>query len=119
MRSRYTAFTMQENDYLLQSWAQETRPETLDSEEGAVRWIGLQVEETEKGGEGDDTGTVCFTATFIVSTHLCQLHEKSNFIKKDNQWFYLDGIPESTTKKITRNAKCPCGSGKKFKRCCI
>jgi uncharacterized protein YecA (UPF0149 family) len=26
---------------------------------------------------------------------------------------------ESTSKKIGRNDPCPCGSGKKFKRCCI
>lgn len=119
MRSRYTAFTMDENAYLLASWAKETRPERMDTKETPVQWIGLEVESTEEGGKTDDKGTVCFIARFIVTSRLCHLREKSRFVKEDNKWFYLDGIPESSTEKIARNAPCPCGSEKKFKRCCL
>jgi len=28
-------------------------------------------------------------------------------------------LDESTVKSISRNAPCPCGSGKKYKRCCM
>ena len=41
---------------------------------------------------------------------------KSSFIKEDGTWKYLDG--ELYNSKIERNESCPCGSGKKFKKCC-
>lgn len=119
MRSRYTAFTMDENTYLLTSWAKETRPEKMDTKETPVQWLGLEVASTEDGGETDDKGTVDFIAHFIVTSRFCHLREKSRFVKEDNKWFYLDGVSESSTEKIPRNAPCPCGSEKKFKRCCL
>ncbi len=119
MRSRYTAFTLEDNNYLLKTWAKENRPETLNIEEAPVQWLDLKVENYEEGKEQDSKGTVTFTARFISSGHLCHLHEESRFVREDNKWFYLDGTPESSTKKISRNEKCPCGSGKKYKRCCL
>ena len=44
MRSRYTAFVLGREDYLLATWHPSTRPAALDlANEPAVRWIGLQV----------------------------------------------------------------------------
>ena len=119
MRSRYTAFSRKDNEYLLASWARKTRPKQLDDDEFPVKWIGLEVLETEEGLSLDDNGTVVFIASFIVSGHLCHLQEKSRFIKEEGVWFYVDGVPNSSTSKIARNSSCPCGSGKKFKRCCL
>ena len=64
MRSRYTAFTFAANDYLLNSWARETRPETVRAEEGSIQWLNLQIEACEKGTAEDETGLVTFTASF-------------------------------------------------------
>ena len=119
MRSRYTAFTLKDNTYLLKSWAKESRPEHLNVEEAPVQWLDLKVENSKEGQEQDSTGTVTFTARFISSGHLCHLREESRFVREENKWFYLDGTPESSTAKISRNGKCPCGSGKKYKRCCL
>jgi SEC-C motif-containing protein len=118
MRSRYTAFTFAANDYLLNSWARETRPETVRAEEGSIQWLNLQIEACEKGTAEDETGLVTFTASFLSSGHLCKLHEKSSFIKEKGLWYYLHGETDSRTEKVGRNAPCPCGSGKKYKRCC-
>ena len=118
MRSRYTAFTIANNEYLLKSWAKATRPETINAEDGSIQWLELQVEECEKGNAEDETGFVTFTARFLSSGHLCSLHEKSSFIKENALWYYLDGETESHTQKVGRNTQCPCGSGKKYKRCC-
>lgn len=30
-----------------------------------------------------------------------------------------DNVPIVNTRKTYRNDKCPCGSGKKFKKCCL
>ncbi|UNB77983.1 SEC-C domain-containing protein [Escherichia coli] len=35
-------------------------------------------------------------------------------MKENGQWYYIDG----TRPQICRNDPCPCGSGKKFKKCC-
>jgi len=118
MRSRYTAFTLADNEYLANSWAPETRPKEINTEDDAIQWIGLDVEEYEKGGPEDEDGTVTFTAGFLSSGHLCHLHEKSRFVKHEGLWFYLDGKTESKTHKMGRNEMCPCGSEKKYKKCC-
>lgn len=119
MRSRYTAFTLADSTYLLKSWASETKPSTLNVEdESVIQWIGLDIEECTNGGLLDMDGSVTFTASFISSGQLCHLHEKSNFIKRDGHWYYLGGKTKSTAQKVGRNEKCPCGSGKKYKKCC-
>jgi SEC-C motif-containing protein len=118
MRSRYTAFTLANDKYLLKSWANSTRPETIDAENSSIQWLELKIGVCEKGNAEDDTGLVTFTASFLSSGHLCRLHEKSSFIKEDDFWYYLDGETESQTEKVRRNSPCPCGSGKKYKKCC-
>lgn len=119
MRSRYTAFCREENGYLLQTWARKTRPEQLNTSETPVNWIKLEIISHEKGLEEDDDGTVHFIAHFIATDRLCSLEETSRFIKENDAWYYLDGVANSSTTKIPRNAECPCGSHKKFKRCCL
>lgn len=118
MRSRYTAFTLADNKYLMESWAPETRPGEMNTEDDAIQWIGLEIESCEQGSAVDEDGSVTFTAGFLSSGHLCFLHEKSRFVKRDGLWYYLDGKTESRTQKVGRNEMCPCGSGKKFKKCC-
>lgn len=119
MRSRYSAYTLAKNKYLVNSWATETRPNDLDVENGNIQWLGLEIEECEKGRIEDEKGTVTFTARFLSSGHLCQLHEKSRFVQRDHLWYYLDGETESSTAKVGRNEPCPCGSEKKYKKCCF
>ncbi|MCA9791670.1 MAG: SEC-C domain-containing protein, partial [Candidatus Eremiobacteraeota bacterium] len=38
----------------------------------------------------------------------------------DGRWYYLDGVetPVQAGPKVGRNDPCPCGSGKKYKKCC-
>ena len=44
MRSRYTAYTLQREDYLLATWHASTRPVQLGlAGEGQTKWIGLDV----------------------------------------------------------------------------
>ncbi len=51
MRSRYTAFTLSDNQYLMDSWAAETRPESAQIEDSGIQWLTLEVLNCEKGGE--------------------------------------------------------------------
>ncbi|MDH3346870.1 MAG: YchJ family metal-binding protein [Desulfobulbaceae bacterium] len=123
MRSRYTAYVKGDNTYLLASWHKSTRPSTMDSDT-LPAWQGLKVMHTEAGGENDQEGTVEFQARYSHSNHQGMLHEVSSFVKEDNNWYYVDGellhepVRISAEKKVGRNAPCPCGSGKKYKKCC-
>ncbi len=121
MRSRYTAYVVGDVDYLLRSWHPASRPDAFTLEE-IIRWQGLSIVDTTDGGETDDTGQVEFIARYQVENRPGQLREKSDFRREAGIWYYIDGVeikpqPVSVT-KIARNEPCPCGSGKKYKRCC-
>jgi len=115
MRSRYTAFVLGNADYLLQSWHPKTRPSRVSLDDN-TRWLSLQIVSTHAGQAQDDQGVVEFCATFMSGVEYRVLHEKSRFEKISGHWFYLDG--DCSIDKPGRNHPCPCGSGKKFKRCC-
>jgi SEC-C motif-containing protein len=90
MRSRYSAFTLGAQEYLLASWHPDTRPSRvrLDPRQ---RWLGLSIKATEQGGPQDQAGVVEFVARFKVEGRGHRLHEISRFRKLDGSWHYLDG----------------------------
>ncbi|WP_024303706.1 YchJ family protein [Pseudogulbenkiania sp. MAI-1] len=93
MRSRYTAYTLGRETYLLATWQAATRPAALDlaDDAGKVKWLGLEVRRTEQGGEHDEAGVVEFVARYKVGGRAHRLHETSRFQREDGRWFYLDG----------------------------
>lgn len=124
MRSRYSAYVTGNLTHLLQTWHSSTRPSTIDLNANPD-WCGLQIVRTEKGQREDNEGIVEFEATAISRGDIFKLHEVSRFVKENNQWLYLSGeivgLPSPNrlkAGKIGRNDPCPCGSGKKFKKCC-
>lgn len=124
MRSRYTAYVLRNVSYLLASWHPSTRPVAI-APETIPDWNGLQIVRTENGSETDREGVVEFWATALVGERFCQMHEVSRFVKEGGLWFYRDGdlreeaAPgERGVQKVGRNDLCPCGSGRKFKKCC-
>jgi len=119
MRSRYTAYVLGNEKYLLDSWAPATRPQALSLEENRVKWLGLTIHSAETVLPADSVGRVDFSARFIEGDQVAVLRENSRFIREKGLWYYLDGSCDITKTKIGRNAACPCGSGKKFKRCCL
>ena len=90
MRSRYTAFALNNIAYLEKSWHPTTRPATIETDE-KVRWLGLKIKRTGQGGADDDEGTVEFVARFKIDGRGHRLHEISRFVKENGQWLYLDG----------------------------
>ena len=86
-------------------------------------WNKLEILSRTLGGEKHTTGIVEFKAYFLDAHKTPQVHhEVSNFVKVDDQWYYTTGDtnPKATEEisKTGRNDACPCGSGKKFKKCC-
>ncbi len=128
MRARYTAYTQVNMDFIKKTHDPDTIKKTNMTENEAwatqTQWKGLQILSTSKGGPEDDWGLVEFKADFIGSNQPGVHHEVSEFNKNNGMWFFSKGkAPESfqiinTEPKVGRNDPCPCGSGKKFKKCC-
>ncbi len=128
MRSRYTAYALGEIAFI----SKTTDPERSSEfdEESAKNWAensewhGLEIVSTLNGESGDETGQVEFVANYSQNRARTKHHEMAEFRKMDGQWFFVDGqqvVPKPVvreTPKVGRNEPCPCGSGKKFKKCC-
>lgn len=127
MRSRYTAFTRREFDYLEATNAAATRAEfdraEAENVANEVKWQRLEVRAVKDGGPEDQEGSVEFVVHFSRQGHDLVHHELATFHREDGRWVYADGefnpkpAPRQVA-KVGRNDPCPCGSGKKFKKCC-
>lgn len=89
MRSRYSAFVVGDEPYLLKSWHPGTRPVSLDLD-ADVRWYRLDIVSTRLGGPLDAEGIVEFRAYFRGPDGRGEQHEVSRFIRQDRAWRYLD-----------------------------
>ena len=128
MRSRYTAFTKTEVDYILNTVHPEKREQhdekTVHNWAKNSDWIGLEILDTEKGGPDDTEGVVEFKVQYYQKGKRQTHHEIAQFKKEEDTWYFLDGnAPQQeqvtrTGPKIGRNDPCPCNSGKKYKKCC-
>ena len=90
MRSRYAAYVLGLEDYLLATWAAETRPLRLDLQaEPRPKWLGLQVKQLRQSGPA--SATVEFVARYRIGGRAYRLKETSRFVRRDGRWFYVDG----------------------------
>ncbi|MCQ1056525.1 SEC-C domain-containing protein [Photobacterium sp. ZSDE20] len=142
MRSRYSAHVLGLVDYVVATYhpsceAEQHREAIAESVNS--QWLGLEVINSEIATETE--GFVEFKAFYQDGDEQYCLHERSRFIKEavnnQLQWFYIDGEypgpsnseehraavekhkpTSAVSDKIGRNDPCPCGSGKKYKKCC-
>ena len=126
MASRYVAYSLGEIDYILATHDPATREDTDRdaTEEWAktARFHGLTILRTERGAATDDTGEVEFIARYTQEGREHEHHELSTFKRVDGKWFFVDAkqIRDPVRRaepKVGRNDPCPCGSGKKYKKC--
>ncbi|MFM2066214.1 MAG: hypothetical protein RLZZ584_1123 [Pseudomonadota bacterium] len=90
MRSRYSAFVLGLDDYLLATWHASTRPATLDVAEPGLHWLGLEVRRAWSAGPSE--AFVEFVARSKQAGRAYRLHETSRFVNEDGHWFYVDGV---------------------------
>ncbi len=91
MRSRYSAFVVGDDGYLLRTWHPRTRPDAVELDP-SVRWMRLDIDRTERGALFDTTGIVEFTAHSRQDGRRAQQHEISRFEKVTGAWLYLDAV---------------------------
>jgi SEC-C motif domain protein len=113
MRSRYSAYVNGDGAYLVFSASSDNRynedAELIEEFSNSVEWLKLEVLDVIED-------EVEFKAYYRDKDGIQVLHERSSFVLEDDRWKYADG--ELFKSKVERNEYCPCGSGKKFKKCC-
>ncbi len=128
MRSRYTAYALSAVDYLYETSGPRVQKEfdaanTKTWSQSAL-WTGLEILKEHKGAKDDEEGVVEFIAHYTVKEKPFNHHEIASFARYNGNWVFIDGRIVGTdpvrreSPKIGRNDPCPCGSGKKFKKCC-
>jgi SEC-C motif-containing protein len=128
MASRYVAYATGAIDYLIDTHDPKTRSDadrkaTADWSRRAA-FHGLTLLGGERGGPEDDTGTVEFIARYTIEGVEHTHHELSEFRRVEGRWYFVNGEKVANepmrraSPKVGRNDPCPCGSGKKYKKCC-
>ncbi|MGB0833617.1 MAG: YchJ family protein [Psychrobium sp.] len=136
MRSRYCAFVINDCDYIYATHSPQTRHTVslagIKDWNQQCDWLGLQIIEHAQDNQVENN-IVEFVAWYKQDNALQHHHEVSRFETStiDNElakrvantvdkcWYYLDATyPDSAIKIPSRNDKCICNSGKKFKKCC-
>jgi len=89
MRSRYSAYVMDQLDYLRASWHPSSRPAELTPNEPGLRWLGLEVKKHVRQDAAH--AQVEFVARSKLGGRAQRMHEISRFVFEDGAWLYLDG----------------------------
>jgi SEC-C motif-containing protein len=125
MRARFTAHVVHDYAFVHRTYLPTSK---LSFEEGVVGsdtvWTRLVIHSHEPGRDAN-TAYVDFSAHGIEQGREAVLHEKAEFARLNGAWIYTRSVREgpapfkATTPKPGRNDPCPCGSGKKYKHCCL
>ena len=128
LRSRYSAHVKAEIDHIFDTThpakrGEVTRDQIADWSKNS-EWMGLEILEIRDGQAEDESGSIEFVARYREKGKQQEHREIAEFKKVDGRWLFYDGQapkPKQIIRngpKIGRNDPCPCGSGKKYKKCC-
>lgn len=97
MKSRYSAYTKANINYLMRSHHSKTRPSVKERSgiiqwAESVRWMQLLIVNTWDGNADDKKGFVEFKALYFENGKIQQLHEKSLFERENGKWVYVSGV---------------------------
>ncbi|HLY11576.1 MAG TPA: YchJ family protein [Planctomycetota bacterium] len=125
MRSRFTAHVARDFEHLHRTVLETAKePYVADGDVGGTAWTRLVIHSHEKGTK-PDFAYVDFTAYYQEGEVEKALHEKAEFQRVEGTWYYTRAMRQGpapiklTQAKAGRNDPCPCGSGKKYKQCCL
>lgn len=127
LRSRYTAFVLGNIGYLADTLSPDIRGDfdQVEAENTArnAKWQGLEMRAITDGLENDESGSIEFIARFRLHGKQRVHHELAKFHREQGRWMCVGGQmdpkgPPRQIAKAGRNEPCPCGSGKKYKKCC-
>lgn len=87
MRSRYSAFVLERDQYLLDTWSPTTRPPSIEFDPQA-KWLGLEIK--SKRMVDLTQAYVEFVARYRINGQATRLHENSFFVQAQNRWMYVN-----------------------------
>lgn len=122
MRSRFSAYVTANYRYILDTYSPDNQKtlsiDVLRQSDSNSQWLKLIVHDHQTD---TDSATVEFSAFYRFEQSFHVMHEISNFSLIDAKWYYINGevLDDSGVVKLTRNEPCLCGSGKKYKQCCL
>lgn len=96
MRSRYSAYVLELNPYLLETWHTSTRPSRIRPD-SQLKWLGLTIKNAHLSPSNPTTeGYVEFIARYKMLGEgggaAQKMHETSRFVREDSMWYYIDGV---------------------------
>lgn len=131
VRARYCAYAERRFQFLLDSALPELNKDLtvkeLEESTKNVTWVRLEIlgtDHTTNEEDGQDYDVVDFLAYYRIGEGTYQIGERSYFRRVDGKLLYAAAEKLRTqplkrgTPKVGRNDPCPCGSGKKYKKCC-
>lgn len=125
MRARYCAYARGDIDFVMrtQEADHEADRDATAAWSRESRWLGFDLVKTEAGAESDQEGKVEFIARYMHKGEEYAHHEEASFRRHGERWLLVDSRMRSSTfrrtqPKVGANDPCPCGSGKKWKKCC-
>jgi len=126
MRSRFTAHVIHDYAYLHRTHLPTSKLPYVEEAPDAspMQWTRLVVHAHEANVK-PDMSYVDFSAYFQEEGAEHVIHEKSEFFRVNGHWLYNRAVRhgpapiKSAHPKIGRNDPCSCGSGKKYKHCCL
>jgi SEC-C motif-containing protein len=125
MRARFTAHVAHDFKFLHATYRLTSgTPYVPEEGEPTLQWTKLVVH-AHATTDNPDKAFVDFSAYGTEDGTEKVLHEKAEFLRINGTWLYmrearLGPAPyKSATPKVGRNDPCPCGSGKKYKQCCL
>jgi SEC-C motif-containing protein len=127
MRSRFTAHVLRNYEHLHRTFLPTAdKPYVPETENDAMdfAWTRLVVHSHEPG-QKPGTAFVDFSAFYQDDGVEHVIQEKSEFLQRNGEWLYFRAVRQgpapikSANPKVGRNDPCPCGSGKKYKHCCL
>jgi SEC-C motif domain protein len=126
MRSRFTAHVARDFAYLHRTHLPTAnRPYQEENTAAAPSAWSRLVIHSHEPGRNPDHAYVEFSAYFRDENGEHPMEERSEFVRENGRWLYARTVRSgpapvrSTTPKVGRNDPCPCGSGKKYKHCCL
>jgi SEC-C motif domain protein len=125
MRARFTAHVVHDFGFLHRTYQPTSQTPFVESPDKPMTlWTRLVVHQ-HAPGIAPDTSTVDFSAYGTEEGQELVLHEKAEFVRQHGAWIYSRSLREgpapfkASAPKPGRNDPCPCGSGKKYKHCCL
>ena len=125
MRSRFTAHVLHDSAHLHRTYLPTSKkPYVAEEETGEpMEWTRLTIHSHEPEVK-PGVSYVDFTAYYKNGDSEGAMHEKSEFLRVDGEWLFNRPLrqgpaPVKSAVKAGRNDPCPCGSGKKYKHCCL